>query len=543
MARPQAATIQETETGSRYSVKHLAPGYAFESIPEGVVEVDDVLSGMYTNEAREHIPAGAATLVKNGRVRDNWCGSRGGLVQLLAKPDSNPVMKIVLFYTAGSLDYVFRISAGSMHVAKDTSGWTAITGDLLTTREQITTAQFINKLYACSIYSEVLEIDPSANTSAKIVGAPKGKFIESFAERILVGNIPNYPTRIAWCGNLQPSHWDATTDISAGFDDLASAESDIGDQIAGLFNLGSVLVVLRERSIWHCTRQPFAEAPFRFTPIWSKSGCDLANTAVEVGGAIIFADYRTRGVWVYSPGAPPQRISTQIEDELYSDLQSLIWAEGAYDPFNQEYHLGLATDQANPDKLSKVWVWSRRHKAWSYDLGLWTTLSQASFLGSVTTINDLTGTINALTGTIDSLSGESLQTPAALRGTATGEVLYFDRTVVADYDGTAVAFEFQSPNIGSVQHRRTFQRMLVHLLIDVGGDLTVELSKDESNWVHGLTKTFVAGSQRQKFGHRNNGLAGDDLWWRLTTSNSQVRLFSWWAKMIEKGLTRNDGDF
>lgn len=579
MPDPKSASRISTEPSVARS-----RGFDLEELPEGTIEVPNLLAGMVTNMPRNETPPNSAEVIKNGRVRGNWCGRRGGYHEVVPKTDGGRVLHLLLYHSVGNT-HIVKITQDAIYATAHAEGWRTIlaeeaiaindlegtidsltgtiddlsqTAELVDAPVQFDHAQLIDRLYLATVSSRLIEVDFEQETWKRIEGSPNARFVESFAERIIVGNVREKiggagPSRIVWSGRLEPENWDATEDISAGQVDLSSSPSDAGDRIAGLFTISDALVILRERSIWHATRNPVAENPFRFRQVVGDHGCDLPRTAVKVGQAavrtefssgqagnqIIFADYRTKGVWSYRPGARPQRISRQIEDQLYQDLESLIWAEAAYDPFKQEYHLGLATDEQNPDVLTKVWIYSLQHNAWSYDEGEYTALGSLLTRSDITQIDELQGITNDLAGTIDSLSPEKIDTPGAMRGTSTGEVLYEKAGEVEDYDGVSFQFLYRSPNFGSLQRRRQFQRLVAQMECVTEGDLTFEISNDRTNWRRAITKTIPEGD-REKMGVRNQNLSGDDLWVRFRTETAGVRLFNYWLKILEKGLHRND---
>lgn len=544
-----------SEFGARFR------GFGHEEMPEGVIEAPNLLSGIVTALPRDKTPITGGESIKNGRIRDDWCGRRGGLQEIVTKPDSDPVIHLVLFHLVTSPETVIvRVTQNSVHVAYDDSGWVAFTGFTFDEDMQLEHAQILDRLYMVTLSFKLIKVDFQAQTYSQVEGAPTARHVVAFAERLVVGNVrkkigADRPTRIMWSGRLQPEEWDPIENPSAGEVDLSASPSDAGDEIAGLFAIGSELIILRERSIWRGSRLPFAENPFRFEQAVGDIGCDLPHTATKVsdepiptqfqsqrgGNQIIFADQRTRSVWAYRPGLRPQRISRQIQDQLYEDLQSLIWAEGAYDPYNQEYHLGLALDSNNPTRISKVWVYSLQHGAWTFDEGhLYSSLAQAIRISDTTFIDELSGDIDSLSGDIDELSPVRLDKPDAVRGTPTGEVLQHDRTAITDWDGTAFEFIFQTVNLGSTQARRQIQRYMIWLETALGGTITGEQSKDNSTWRNSISKTLSGSGQMQKVGIRNQNITGDNLWLRWRTTDADAKFFSWWAKAIEKGLHRND---
>jgi len=126
--------------------------------------------------------------------------------------------------------------------------------------------------------------------------------------------------------------------------------------------------------------------------------------------------------------------------------------------------------------------------------------------------------------------------PALLAGIVTGEVIDFSFDHATDWDDTAFEFLFQSPNIGHPTQRRTMKDLEVKCSIPVTGNVTVEQSKDESTWTNTKTASRTGASTYQQVRLPRTQITGDDLWWRITSTASQFRFHSWWARVMDKGL-------
>lgn len=528
-------------------------GFRTRGLDYSVVSTEDVTGGMVTALPRQRIPLNSAYLIRNGRVRDYWCGRRPGTVTFLAPPgaltgDDRRVIRIMAFYAESGEVHIVVFRRTSAQHALSSDGWVELTGGSnfhadVPTRPQ--GAQLIGRLYVVNYENRIHEINLANSAMTEIVpttanperDGPRAKFVTTFAERIVVANIREFiggerPTKLRWCKPLDPFDW---TDETAGFEDLALSPSDLGDAITGIFGLEREMVILRERSIWHASRQPFAIAPFRFVPIISGMGCDLPYTAQRVEGGIIYADRRTQGVYFYQPGARPVRITRNVGNEILADLATMKWAEASDDPFNQEYHLGIATTTTG--FLDKFWVYNRQNRAWSRD-----DSPEASALGTVETfidrtmIDELTGFIDGLSGVIDDLSGDFIQGPLVFRGLESGEVIRFDETLDTDWDGTRFEFEFVSQNFGGVVRERSMQEVLAKVESSLASKVKLENSKDREEWRNARTHLIEPDETLTNVTIQNGEIQGTSLWWRMTSQVGDPRIVAWWAKILEAGM-------
>ena len=539
MAKPDGASIgQITPVDRRWR------GVGFEGIPTKEIVVQSMTDGQWTSKSRDKLPVGSAKIARNARSRDYWIGRRPGTNTIIAKPDSNPVYKVITLHVAGDRKYIVRITASAIHASRALNGWQVLTGSGLTGTSRITSTQFFDDLYIATAHAKIIKVNVLSSTFAEIEDAPKARFITSFADRIFAANIlPETlgATRIQWTANALPEVWDPLENEGAGEENLVSSPSDTGDDITGLQALAQEMLILRERSIWIATRQPIVFAPVRFTPVSVNHGCDLPYSVTKVENGVVWADFRTRGVWLFQPGALPQRISGPIDDDLFTDLANLRWAEGAYDPFNREYHLGLAL--AAGRDITKTWVFSFDTRAWTYDDSPTVrTIGQNVGLDTLTMIDDLTGFIDGLNpspdGVIDDWAGSETLRTGIFKGTSTGEVIIQSYDHANDWDATAFEFEWQSQNIGGFQNRRTIQDLMVTLEAPVTGTATFTESKDEAAWTNSKAVSLTGAANEQHVGLPRRQISGNELYWRVRSTAPQLRLLSWWVRVLDKFAQR-----
>lgn len=513
--------------------ENLSTGFPFEALPQDVIEVAELTNGMVSALPRTRIPNGAFLLAKNARVESDGIRRRDGTSQYVAKFDSNPIILLVGTVNGQGNARLIRVTpsgvqyslAGSSFVAYTNGSGVSWTGIEL--RPSATT--FLNDIYLGG-FQYLLRLEDATKTVQKVDEGPNGaKFLTTFAERVIAANIGGATSLIAWSANGDPTDW---TSISAGEENLILAPSDTGDAITGLFSMEGALVILRRSSIWTATRQPFAAQPFRFDAAHSGLGCDLPHSAVRVPGGIIFADYRTRGVYFYQLGGIPQRISQPIDDQLFTGLEEPEWIQGSFDWRTLTYKLGIA---GSAKTFTRIWNFNMLNgPSWTYDDGPASRSMGTHIIDETGVfIDSLSGDIDDLIGSIDSLSSVGFDfTP--LYGRADGEVLKEDAEADTDYGGTAFELEVVSPNFGSVSRRRTIIDLMLTVSYERAGSVTLEHSTDNSTWRN--TKTITLSGDRVAM--KKTSTTGNDLYWRLKASSSDVRIKAWWLRFGEKGLQR-----
>lgn len=533
MARSDAAPIElASTTGLAPGVGYQTIGWA-EGLQGGVVTATDLRAGMVTSLPREQRGVNSFAYVLNGRMREGWVGTREGTLELGTKPDSNPVRKLFGFVDKELSFKLCRITESSFHVWNGSSwrGFTINDGGF-SASERWSVAQLFGKVYLANGVDPLWEVDFTSEEINQVPDSPRAKFVATFAGRLVTGNLlesTRQPAKLKWCARLEPHDWTGT---GSGEENLV--ETDLGNEINGLVALGNQLVVLRRISIEHLTQQPFAIAPFRFTTILQGTGCDLPFSAVRVPGGVMYGSLQERAVMLYSPGSRPQRLSDHVQDTIFPATISSTEVDAAYDFSWGEYHLGFQ-GASEPGNFAEAWV-VNRSGAWAKDDGPNVSAMGAEILPSDgTTIDELAGTIDALVGSIDRLSPATGTRVSLVQGTETGEVIYGSYTTPTDWDGSEFTFELRSQNLGSISQRRTLKDLEVTIVTPVGCDVSLAHSVDEETWRNSKTTTFTGDSVLQRIRLPKTQTTGDDLWWRLQSSG-QVRVFSWWARIMEKGL-------
>lgn len=85
--------------------------------------------------------------------------------------------------------------------------------------------------------------------SADTTAGPVAKFIITHKDKVVLGNINGYPSRIMWSGggiNIDKFNWR----YGGGYVDI---DKDSGDVVTGLIEFQDTIIVFKERSVWQVT--------------------------------------------------------------------------------------------------------------------------------------------------------------------------------------------------------------------------------------------------------------------------------------------------
>lgn len=393
--------------------------------------------GMNTYVDAADLPNFQVQLAQNCEIRADKIYRRPGTTDLgTTKPNSDPVLLYTAFkrfdgtiiYLRFTKNKLYRLGAGS---------WTEITSASAfsitnTTRIRFTTLN--DRFFFAVGNKDIQEVNFSANTYADLGDAGSYKYITGFFNRLVGANLysassPN-PTLVAWSGDINFAVWNPATDISAGSTPLLEAATDFADPISGIFGFASVMLILRERSLWTATKRPVASNPFQFQASFPYAGCDVPNSATQKRNGLVWYDNRSNQVYDYTIGQAPREIGNPIRDLLSSRISNLDSIMGAYDTVRDRYHLLIPSELSTTsyeyvfDFGTESWVENTRENV----------ASVSAIDGGVSSllIDELSGTIDALVGDIDDLANTTINPPKVFYGISDGNIVYTDPAVVQD---------------------------------------------------------------------------------------------------------------
>jgi len=521
MIRPVARSIGETRAGQTVG------GFPAGPDKEALVDVADVTGGMILEVPRQSLPGSSFSEARNARVREGWIGRREGTARLdVGQPDNEPVLKVLTFLHSTGNNFLLRLTRTGTHILRWPGVWQRI-GEGLGFERRVSFSQIYGRVFVTN-GGRVREINLDKGT-VKRLKSPRLDFVTSYGDR-LVGGRRNSPS-VWWSANLRPDDWESE---SSGTETLVQNTSDVADGVVGVFGLGRELMILRSRSIWVADRQASAVAPFRFAPLVDDIGCDMPYTAVRAQGGIVFASYRLGEVYFLQPSSRPQPISQAVSRRIFEKVENLNMAEGAYDPFQGEYLLGVPRLDG---LIHEVWRFSFKTGAWVYD-----EIPPVQSLGEVTShspllmIDDLEGVIDSLEGMIDDL-GKIDITPRSwiFMGGSAGEVIEEREEEDLDWDGSPFEMELVTQDLGHPAKVRSFMDVMLRVKASRQSSVVIALRSDERAWTERF-RLFESGSRLLRYPKPR--VQGLDLRVRLLSSLGNVKLAGYSVRLLEKGIAR-----
>ena len=499
-------------------------------------EEEDVLAearingGMVTSIDEVDLENNQFVAVNHATVRYDKTSRQYGTELLTpTKPDSNRVLHLVTYERFGGDVSLIRFTPSTVY-EHSSSAWTAQVGVLSGAEsDRFRTAIINNRLFFANNGADVIqELDVTANTFAALGNAPRYKFIIGFNNRVVGANLvgsPGSTIQIGWSGNLNFGVWDTASDPSAGSVSLIDTNSDLSDNISGLFGFTDSALMLRERSLWGITKQPVASNPFNFFPIFPGIGCDSPYSAVAIHNGIAWFDIRSGTVYAFKVGdKEPTPIGRPIEKSLLAQVVTAGTVYGTYNPLHDEYSVCV------PDSSTgvRIWTFNFRSKAWAYeertDLSCIATIDYAS---QELTIDQLSGMINDLTGTIDEL-GISIELASRLYGYDNGEIRVENN--LSDLDnGSPYTMEIRSKNWRAPVKKFYVQKLAIEYIPRLEGSFTLAYSKDGgANFTNYKTITFDNDDAGiRKLVTCTKHLQCNQFQWKLTSTDGLFDLMSY----------------
>jgi len=501
--------------------------------------------GMNTYVDAADLPNFQVQLAQNCDIRADKIQRRAGTTDLgTTKPNSDPVLLYTAFkrfdgtviYLRFTKNKLYRLGSGS---------WTEITSASAfsitnTTRIRFTT---LNDRFFFSVGNkEIQEVNFTANTYAALGNADKYKYITGFFNRLVGANkfdstSPN-PTLIGWSGDINFGVWDTATDISAGSAPLLEAATDFADPITGLFGFASVMLILRERSLWTATKRPVASNPFQFQASFPYAGCDSPNSATQKRNGIVWYDGKSNQVYDYTIGQAPREIGNPIKDLLPSRISNYETIMGCYDAIRDRYHLLIPSESSTTtyeyvfDFGTESWVENERPHV--------TSISSIDGGVQSLVIDDLSGTIDALVGTINQLVSGATLPQRIFYGMSDGDIEYADSTVTTDngtaYTSTIISklYTFQSANI-------RVRRLAFKYIPRRTGTFSIYYSQDNgTNWelYEQVTVTTPDIGVRKRILSTRQSSSPEFLW-KIEMETASVQILEYLIDAIPSPFTKS----
>jgi hypothetical protein len=410
---------------------------------------------------------------------------------LLEQGDTDPINVLYTFQRFNGTTVFLRFT--------DTKVWRRLSGSwlevtsatpyTLPTGGRVRLLPFNDRLFFVSGTNNIYEIDFTTNTYAYLGNAGKYKYITGFFNRIVGANkydlsTPN-PTLVAWSGDLNFAQWDPNIDISAGNTPLLEAASDFADPISGLFGFASVMLILRERSLWTAQKRPVASNPFLFQAAFPFVGCDTPNSAVQKRNGIIWYDYRSNQVYDYTLGDRPREVGEAVRDNIKPKITNKENPIGSYNPITNEY---ILTIPGTNTTVTYAYVLNLNNGAWTErTIENCTCIYAFDNTSAALLIDELSGTINELSGTINDLANLTTNPPTLYYGMSQGDILIAS-TVDTD-NGAPIETILQSKIFKLYDRYISITRIRFTYIPLRAGEFTIQYNNG-NGWVTYKTVTF-----------------------------------------------------
>lgn len=515
------------------------PNYKAQS-PQPLVETN-VNAGMYADlDHTADIPNGALAIAANSRVRIDRTERRVGYSLFTpTKPDSNKVMLLAVFKHDDGTRDTLRFTPSSVY-RRGASSWTLwTTGTPLTggDSDHFQAVVVLDNFVFTNGKDRIYKVDPALNSYDPIIAAPKAKFITGFFNRLVAANYnadvdPANNVMIGWSADGDVTTWDPIVDPSAGAGPLVDSPSDLGDPISGVFGGPSLMVVLRELSVWVATKQPSASNPFNFATAIPGIGCNAPHSATVVPGGLCWYDGKTQALWIWSPGSTPEQISYgKVEREIAKSVDDPSALFSSFDGTKFEYALGVPVPTSG---IVRLWTYNIKSKGFTYDEHpLLSDVFDIDYGAPVLTIDELIGPIDSLMGTIDSLVNIGTARTIHLIGRTDGDIYQEDANVDTDnsveYTCVMESKDFDIPGDDS-----EVARLAINYVCSKPGILTLKYSID-SGVTYITAKSITMSITKKGLLTWNRGIKARQFRWRIESTSGLFSIVRYKVDFYPRG--------
>lgn len=199
-------------------------------------------------------------------------------------------------------------------------------------------------------------------SAADTTNGPISKFIIAHKDKLVLGNIQGFPSRIAWSGggiNVERFNWR----FGGGYIDI---DKDAGDEVKGLIEFQDSIIVFKERSIWSVTLAVSGDIVVPTVKMIMRGvGCVSHRTIRYVENDVFFLSRRG----VYTLGNEPNFLNVLRTNEvsarvrpLFETLTASQLEQACAVYAMNKYRLAFPSTSAN--KNTKEIIYDRERLAW-----------------------------------------------------------------------------------------------------------------------------------------------------------------------------------
>lgn len=512
-------------------------GSSAKPLPDDTLLAEAVMNGgMVTVIDPADLKSNQFQLVKNARIRFDKTSRRPGKTAYgPTKPTSTSIKKLFGYRKDLVTNYRLRFTELDIYYT-DEGSWTQLTGDLNNDSDDFYTIAQVEEIlvFVNNGKNRIQKIDLDAGTFSDLGEvAPFAKCVTGFSNRVFAANLGDTleaASSGAWSGDLNFTEFDGAVDPSAGISPITEGAKDIADPFVFVQGFTSVMAMVRENSLWLCTKIPSATNPFNFYQAVPGYGTTAPNSCTIGKQQLIIFDPRSKNCFAFKLDGSIEEIGTPIEDQFLDNVDNPMAFQGEYSKFFNEYYLRAE---------GKLWTFNFNTKAWQYD-----EIEDVSHIAVVdvyspyTSIDDLTGTIDDLVGTIDDLSVTPVAQQTLMFGYENGDVTIEDEQADDDngdtYDFEVRSKKFQdSVDIGLSQMFFSYKASLT-------GTLTLQYTKnDGSTWVTAKSWTLLDDGIAHDIYFKRH-IKARSLVWRLVASDGLFDLLRYEIYVNDGGETRDE---
>lgn len=199
-------------------------------------------------------------------------------------------------------------------------------------------------------------------SAADTTSGPIAKYIISHKDKLVLGNIQGFPSRIAWSGggsNVDKFNWR----FGGGYIDI---DKDAGDEVKGLIEYQDAIIVFKERSVWKVTLAASGDIVIpTVTMIIRGVGSVSHRTIKHVENDVFFLSRRG----VYTLGNEPNFLNVLRTNEVSARVrpifQTLTQAQLQQScAVYQDNKYRLSYPATSADKNTKEIIYDRERLAW-----------------------------------------------------------------------------------------------------------------------------------------------------------------------------------
>ena len=527
-----------------------------------------ITGGMNSYIDPADLPNSQASVSQNSRTKADYTSRAPGTFNLSGTlPNTQPVLLFTEWNRFDGTTVLLRFTRS--RVDKYSSGtYTQITGTLNgTNKDGIRFAQTADASSDYFIFSnngadkiQVLNSIPSTfgPLSSSTTINTKYKYICVFFNRVVGANRTQSvsspvsaanPVLIGWSGDFNFTEWNPANDISAGSTPLVEAQSDYADPITGLFAFASVMLILRERSLWIATKRPVASNPFAFQAAFPYVGCDTPGSATQMKNGIVWYDYRTNQVYVYEVGSSPREIGSPVKNNIQSAItdKDLVW--GSYDQVTNTYFLTIpSTSSTN----TRIFHYNFDTNSWGYD-NKENAYGVYPIDGGISRLNydQITGTYAQLAAAVSDYDaiGITAESPSVNYIGYSNGVINYEDSEADNYflstETTGINFLLEATDnyilleesnagpldwISKIYRLPSGDQMISRLMVLFkpvrGGKFIVSYRKDFTSWVAYKTVTFDATQGRTR-AYFTKLIRANEFQWRIICDKGDIQLLEY----------------